>query len=339
MNKSNGTIASVKETSTLVRPVFGPGMLLQHEDLEQLNAYTRELSRLMFRSLFGCGVVCGLVVDPPTEECGKVYVTVHAGLALDCSGDPVYVPKDKRFVIDENCDQNITGPLWVVLCGTTKHCAPRTSMCAADDDEATSVCTRERDMFEIRVVNGSEPPKCACGCNDQRRKSDAAIMSAAGQDHCLCADPTCHADHYAGVCGCNCGDGSNCDCECILLARLDKKDSGWTVDHRVRRFIRPMLMRDPQVEIEENKRKAMNDQLLKAAQEKTQVDEQFRKAVEDKRQAEQQLSKVVEEKEQMEEQLRKIEAEKRQAELNKTPEVKGQKQLQKKGPRDLEAKA
>ena len=67
-------------------------MLLQHEDLEQLNVYTRELNRLMFRSLFGCGVVCGLVVGTDVK-CGKVNVTVGSGLALDCQGDPIYVPQ------------------------------------------------------------------------------------------------------------------------------------------------------------------------------------------------------------------------------------------------------
>jgi len=335
MSKGNGTIASVKETSTLVRPMFGPGMLLQHEDLEQLNVYTRELSRLIFRSLFGCGVVCGLVVK--TEEaCGKVYVSVGAGLALDCSGDPVYVPKDQRLSIDENCDPNIKGPLWVVLCGATKHCAPRTSMCASDDDEATSACTRERDMFEIRVVR--DRPKCACGCGDPKGSSEAAT----GEDHCLCVDPTlkCYEDHYAGKCGCNCGDGSNCDCECILLARLDKAEteSKWTVDHRVRRFIRPVLMRDPQVEDEEKKQNEMKAQLLKAAQEKTQIKEQLLKATEEKTQVEQQLLKVVEEKKQAEEQLLKVAEENRQVELHKTPEVTGQTEVQKKATKNVAKK-
>ena len=56
----NGTtLSSIKGTSTLVRPKFGPGMLLQADDLDSLTTYTRELNRLMFRSLFGCGVVCG----------------------------------------------------------------------------------------------------------------------------------------------------------------------------------------------------------------------------------------------------------------------------------------
>jgi hypothetical protein len=140
MNKHNGTVVIHKERSTLVRPKFGPGMLLQHEDLDQMTAYTQELSRLMFRSLFGCGVICGLVVNPDAK-CGKVYVTVGAGLALDCSGDPVYVPKDQPIVLDDQCDPNLTGPLWVVLCGTVTCCAPRTSLCASDEDEAPAVCT------------------------------------------------------------------------------------------------------------------------------------------------------------------------------------------------------
>src|SRR5437588_12439129 len=98
MNNTNEPVGSAAGLSTLVRAVFGPGMLLQHEDLEQLNIYTRDLSRLLFRSFFGCGVVCGLVVSVD-GECGKVFVTVRSGLALDCSGDPIYVPKDERFPI------------------------------------------------------------------------------------------------------------------------------------------------------------------------------------------------------------------------------------------------
>src|SRR5262245_66108854 len=99
MNKTNNIVASRKDTSTLTKAKFGPGMLLQHEDLEQLNTYTRDLSRLLFRSFFGCGVVCGLVVTPPAEKNREVMV--GAGLALNCSGDPVYVPTDQHFVLDK----------------------------------------------------------------------------------------------------------------------------------------------------------------------------------------------------------------------------------------------
>ena len=173
MSGANVTLNTAKGLSTLVRPRFGPGMLLQHEDLEQLNVYTRELNRLLFRSLFGCGVVCGLVVTSE-QKCGQGRITVGAGLALTCDGDPIYVPKDQSVVIDEKCDPNIKAPLWVVLCGTVKCCAPRTSMCPNDDEETTSVCTREREGWEIRVV--SQEPTCVCRC-----KPDVVLRSTGGR--------------------------------------------------------------------------------------------------------------------------------------------------------------
>src|SRR5689334_19124378 len=175
----NSQIVAQKGLSTLVRAKFGPGMLLQHDDLEQLNAYTRELSRLMFRSLFGCGVICGLVVRGEAK-CGRLYVTVSAGVALDCCGDPVYVPQAQSIVVDEHCDPDVPSPLWIVLCGTAKCCAPRASMCAPDEDEAASACTRERDGFEIRVLR--DKPACACQCP---RETEHGLLDS----DCKCANP------------------------------------------------------------------------------------------------------------------------------------------------------
>ena len=248
MSGANVTINSAKGMSTLVRPRFGPGMLLQHEDLEQLNVYTRELNRLMFRSLFGCGVVCGLVVTTE-QKCGQGRIVVGAGLALTCDGDPIYVPKDQSVAIDEKCDPNLKSPLWVVLCGTVKCCAPRTSMCPTDDEETTSVCTREREGWEIRVV--SEEPQCVCRCKppiDEQKDTDCK---------CLAPIPECYAHHYDGDCGCECHDCNGGCCDCVLLAKLERPDKAkpdWIADHRGRRFVRPVLMRDPQVEIEHKKR-------------------------------------------------------------------------------------
>jgi hypothetical protein len=134
-------------------------------------------------------------------------------------------------------------------------------MCASDDDETPSVSTRERDGFEIRLV--SVRPECSCGCPEP--KNDPAVpgknaVAPVLEDVCKCVNPElpCYVDHYAGTCGCKCDDGSDCDCNCILLATLKKVDNAakpWMVDHRVRRFVRPVLMRDPQVEAEEKARK------------------------------------------------------------------------------------
>jgi len=262
MNANNQPLARAKGTSTLVRAKFGPGMLLQHEDLEQLNIYTRELNRLMFRSLFGCGVVCGLVVGTDVK-CGKVSVTVGSGLALDCQGDPIYVPRPQSVVVDEECNPDIPSPLWVVLCETEKCCAPRTATCSSDDDEAVSVCTRERAGFEIRIMRAR--PQCTCSCKDYEAND---VPMGVPDDDCWCANPEhpCYRDHYAGKCGCDCEDCKNCDCDCVLLARLyriddDQENPVWKADHRVRRFVRPMLMRDPEVQIEEDARKEQTRQM------------------------------------------------------------------------------
>ena len=264
MNKSNTTLASKKGMGTLARAKFAPGMLLQHEDLDQLNNYTRDLSRLMFRSLFGCGVICGLVVKVELE-CGKLKITVGAGVALSCSGDPIEVPSDISVLLDRECHPDMSDKLWVVLCGTVKCCAPRTSMCETDDDETKSECTRERDGFEIHVV--SERPACICGCPEPEPQPERpqpppnneqpVPLIAADQPapvDCKCVDPNlkCYEDHYAGRCGCHCDDCDDCDCKCVLLVRLDRDEQdNWTTDHSVRRFVRPVLMRDPQVEIEQ----------------------------------------------------------------------------------------
>jgi hypothetical protein len=261
MSGSNATVNSVRGTSTLVRPRFEPGMLLQHEDLDQLSTYTRELNRLMFRSLFGCGVVCGLVVEveDSKKNCGKAYIAVGSGLALDSCGDPIYVPRKQRLAIDEDCEKNLESPLWVILCRTSNCCAPRTSICASDDDETTSVCTREREGYQIRVV--SKQPSCGCGCDSPEEtdpvQTDVNVDSVVvqGEHDCLCVNPElpCYVDHYAGRCGGDCGDGSGgscgCDCDCVVLAALHRpnEETDWAADHSVRRFIRPVLMRDPQV--------------------------------------------------------------------------------------------
>lgn len=271
MNGTNKPIDSKSGTSTLVRARFGPGMLLRHDDLERLNTYTRDLSSLLFRSLFGCGVVCGLVVEPPkVDECGRTIITVAPGLALGCSGYPIQMPSPQSLTIEA---RRTDLELWVILCGTTKCCVPRTPVCASDDEESSSVCTQERDGFEIRIVNDA---KCACGCPDGEYED-------LREDRCLCANPAlpCYAKHYAGECACGGGEKTDCCCDCILLARLERRyaNEPWTVNHAVRRFVRPVLMRDPQVqkEAEEHRQtvqaeqKAAEDEALRKAQEEVRI--------------------------------------------------------------------
>ena len=256
-------------TSILMKPRFSPGLLLRDDDLNQGVDYTRDLSRLLFRTLLGCGVVCGLKVSSEFK-CQQLVVSVAEGVALDCHGDPIHVPTTQLIPIDGSCGQAIPDDIWVIIKRTEKCCAPRTASCSCDDEETPSVCTRERDGYEIRIV--PQPPDCACGCTDEKtmkliaappaapaapngaaknkagKKADVEVKTADVHE-CCCVDSSrdCYKDYREGTCGCDCAD---CCCEWIVLAYLKrdtsiKDDQVWQPHHSVRRFVRPLLMCDP----------------------------------------------------------------------------------------------
>jgi hypothetical protein len=258
--------------SSLIRPHFTEGLLLQDDDLTAGVTYTRALSRMMFRTMLGCGVLCGLRVKPPTLECGKLKIDVEKGIAIDCLGDPVELSRAVTIDIDE-CTETIEDELWIGLRQKEKCCAPRTAACSPDEDEPASVCTRERDGFELCVF--SKRPPCACGCAALAPASTDVTVTPpppapvpptpglgspaaastepapetrpAPNTPCLCNQRTakgaCYHEHYQGECPCDC-----CECEWIVLAKATRDAEGeWDVDHSVRRFVRPVLMRDPLV--------------------------------------------------------------------------------------------
>jgi hypothetical protein len=315
MNDNSKLAKPVRQLTSLVRPKYSPGLLLQDDDLTTGVSYTRNLNRLMFRTLFGCGVLCGLTVTAPRLKCGKVTVDVAKGVALSCAGDPIEVPATQEITLDP-CGEQVPTQLWVAVKHIEVCCVPRTAQCPPDEDEPPSTCTRDRDGFELRVF--AERPPCSCGCaalaptpsqpappppppppaSKPKAKGGNVILtdpikvdhtggekvvaggtaahvlantgsSAAeiqesplpsGSDPCLCTqrteasktdpqDPTktlsiegCYFPFYDGQCACDC-----CDCDWIILAVATQANNEWSVDHSVRRFVRPVLMRDPQV--------------------------------------------------------------------------------------------
>jgi len=273
MSANANIVNLAKGTSGLVRPRFSPGLLLRDDDLTTGVDYTRDLSRLLFRSLFGCGVVCGLEVTVE-EKCGKLRVTVAPGVALNGMGDPIQVPQPMEILVDPTCGKEIPPKVWVILCRTEKCCAPRTTVCGCDEEDSASVCTREQDGFEIRLVQAVQE-HCACLCKEKALPPPPAPRSAEGskqtnreEEHdCWCAEPCnpCYRTHYDGDCGCEC-----CEPNCVVLALLinaaadkdyaksdaaqkaAKTGNPWIANHSVRRFVRPVLMRDPIVFREQN---------------------------------------------------------------------------------------
>jgi hypothetical protein len=295
---------------SLVWPRFTPGLLLLDEDLTAGVDYTRELSRLLFRNLFGCGVICGLAVTGQEATGRCLTVAVDCGLALDCIGDPVQVRQPQSVTIMATCDKTLPSAVWVALRRREHECMPRELACPPEAGGQSSAKTRTIDGYEIAVLD--HRPAKACGCPEAApptgttptppptpaptvgggqatpaptatvtggqatpspaptvaggasttpargraaaaQPTDAAPSTPATQPSATqpsATQPDCYKDHRDGVCACDCCAGS----EWVLLAKLTPPAGPattdpvlWHPDYSVRRFIRPMLLRDPKL--------------------------------------------------------------------------------------------
>jgi hypothetical protein len=214
--------------SSLQRPRFSPGLLLEDEDLTAGVDYTRELVQLLFRSLFGCGVICGLDVEA-TLICNgrKLQILVRAGLGLDCMGNPIQLSSDQTLVYDPDCVV-MPGTIWVTACYVERSCRPK-EVCTADDDGGR-VYTRSRGGWEIRLYQSWPRDTCSCEPEPKTNTGDEKCCTPAKdpspvpagsayelQDADACA---CYDDHNRGKCSCACG------CGCIVLGRI-RTDKVW----------------------------------------------------------------------------------------------------------------
>jgi hypothetical protein len=264
---SPDALTTVEGRGSLVRPRFTPGLLLLDEDLTAGVDYTRELSRLLFRNLFGCGVICGLTVTGQEATGRCLTVAVNCGLALDCIGDPVQVRQPQSLTIMATCDKTLPSAVWVALRRRAHDCMPRELACPPEAGGQSSAKTRTIDGYEIAVLD--HRPAEACGCPGQPAPPAPPTVSsgqsapARGRARAAATQPTdatpgnpatepdCYKDHRDGVCACDCCAGS----EWVLLAKLTPPAArsattetvSWNSDYSVRRFIRPMLLPDPKL--------------------------------------------------------------------------------------------
>lgn len=217
--------------SQLVRPSYSPGLMLQDDDLRQAVDYTRDLSRLLFKNLFGCGVICGFKVTLEPGPCNG-QVVIEPGVAIDGNGDPVEL-KDKQTI---ELATDIPDETWVTIRRRDIHCLKRDLACVADDDDTAMVTTRIRDGYEIRLVRTRPDERCGCIRNDDPSKAQPRQAKAP-------ADDACYKGHYGGDCSCGCGTGA----DDVVLARIyrNAEKKALDVDHGARRFIRPALIVDP----------------------------------------------------------------------------------------------
>lgn len=221
-------------TGLLERPIYAPGLVLHDSDLTAAVDYTQSLNRMLFKHLFGCGVICGLEVKA-SEHCG-LKIEISPGLALDGCGDAVHLAKPLSFTFDERESEKMVksgNSIWVVLCGKEKLCAPRALVCDADDFDSVMQMTRARAMAEVSLV--FEKPECICGWQEVKEQS---YKDGQAEGHCV--------EPYPFDCADDCGCGSACSCGCcVLLGEVSFNAEGPVATHLgVRRIAKPMLMKD-----------------------------------------------------------------------------------------------
>lgn len=73
------------------------GMLLDDKDFRAEQEYHAGKRRLLNRMLHGSGVVCGLDLNGKKDS---RWIEITSGLALDCSGNEIWVPKRQRIDLD-----------------------------------------------------------------------------------------------------------------------------------------------------------------------------------------------------------------------------------------------
>jgi len=237
MKKAN-QLTSSSGLGTLQRPKFAAGLLLEDDDLNAGVSYTYNLTRLLFKSLFGCGVICGLKVTAETTCNGsKLQISVAKGIALDCMGNPLEVPSDQTFLYTPKDCLDFPATIWVVVCYVEKCCRPKDVSCSSDD--AQPQLTRVRSGYEIKLYDNV--PGCACRCvtpNDPKpteTKDDccsdsdekaAAATDASNQETQTPDDPCpCYSAHFKGDCECDC----DCGCACVVLGWIDMSQTTTTI--------------------------------------------------------------------------------------------------------------
>lgn len=217
-------IAKADGRGSLSRPNFASGQLLEDDDLNAGVAYTRNVVRLLLRSVFGAGIVCGLKVEANRLEGTSINVIVSPGVAFDCAGHVIEVEAPKTLALG-GCDTTFTHPLWVTLYYDECPSRPREVSCDSGcDKSAQTVSTRLHEGFRIEIVEAEKSPEGAC------RSAEVPAAGAAGGAVVPPGDPF--------SCGCETHDCG------VVLAHIEvpaSTDQPLKVNDKVkpRRLVRP----------------------------------------------------------------------------------------------------
>lgn len=151
------------KTSCFERPQYHCGHLLSSDDLTLQLRYDMEKNKLRNRTLFGCGVVCGLRLTCDPDCCGTIRI--GKGYALDACGNDLVACESERFNVMERLrEKGLIGCPPPVPDPCSKE-----DQNTDDDDCPEKQCfyivacySEEEDVFESPFQSGCDPKPAAC---------------------------------------------------------------------------------------------------------------------------------------------------------------------------------
>lgn len=226
----------------LERNRYFTGKLMTPRDFEGEQEYFLSRHRLHNRLLHGCGIARGLDVEPhPNPDRAYRWVVVRAGIAIDCCGRELVLPKDTPFELplplppgiptelaatdeaDENHDHADPGPQTEPFLICLRYAERKAESIPALYAEATGDPTqdeanrvRELACLDIR----SDAPEC---WRVPRRDSDAQCRDREPTVGCI--EPVCPCGGRVPL--------------ALILFDPDDPARGYTIDLDGRRLLPP----------------------------------------------------------------------------------------------------
>ena len=218
MNQTTKSKMSKPASTEAVK--FTDGMLVTADDLNAAMHYPLTVAQVLFRSYFGCGIVCGLEVTDPNGE-GKqgaggeaayaqqgaspgsepkrgFVVEIARGAALGCDGYPVELCEKVKLDLSPDpcgCPITATVPRFIAIKRETAPEAPaRSCGCGPAAGDSGQQCSRVRDHVVIQAFEEQHLPKGICMQGLPKPNGDARP----GPCECMkqCPDCDCCADPW-----------------------------------------------------------------------------------------------------------------------------------------------
>jgi len=227
------------------------GMLLDDKDFGAEQQYHVNKRRFLNRMLHGSGVVCGLELN---GKKGGQWIEVTSGLALDCSGNEIWVPGNTRIDLASllppkekgrnrpECEEEVPGKPNTYYVGIRYHERPSNPvsvyMTAGSCDERSCENSRYKEGYCVEIVEccAEKYPswygllKGFCECTEDFKKPEKE------EDLPLC--PSCQGLEGKELCQClrlekfcersvPCPECGSCERPCaVVLGQITVDEDG-----------------------------------------------------------------------------------------------------------------